>query len=180
MPRRSRTPFVLLGLLSSEPMTGYQLKAAIERSVGHFWMESYGQLYPALKQLEQQGWVRGKDQAGGRSRIVYAITARGREELRRWLREPPSPTPPRSELLLKVFFGKFAGDDVLVQQLTTALRGAEQEVQALTGLAQMVASSEPDAPELTYWLLTVDLGRRIAEARADWAKHALQAIQGEQ
>ena len=37
--RRSRTPWVVLGLLSWKPMTGYDLKSHIDESVGHFWQE---------------------------------------------------------------------------------------------------------------------------------------------
>jgi len=37
---------VLLGVLAIEPMSGYDLGLTIRQSVGHFWNESYGQIYP--------------------------------------------------------------------------------------------------------------------------------------
>ena len=100
MSRSTRTPYVLLGLLCSEPMTGYALKAAIDRSIGHFWRESYGQLYPTLRTLEQRGWVRSETKSeGGRSRILHTITPKGRAELsrpgqaRRSCPDPKGPGP---------------------------------------------------------------------------------------
>ncbi|UCB53625.1 MAG: PadR family transcriptional regulator, partial [Candidatus Zixiibacteriota bacterium] len=48
MPRANKTEFAVLGLLSLSPMSGYDMKAFISQSIGYFWQESYGQLYPAL------------------------------------------------------------------------------------------------------------------------------------
>ena len=73
--RRSRTPYVLLGMLLPGPANGYELKRRIETSVGHFWQESFGQLYPALALLERQGLVRQVAQEGARAKARrFAIT----------------------------------------------------------------------------------------------------------
>ena len=49
--RSSSSKEVLLGLLAIQPMSGYDLGQNIRTSVGHFWNESYGQIYPNLKAL---------------------------------------------------------------------------------------------------------------------------------
>ena len=41
-------------------MTGYGLRQAIAGSVGHFWQESFGQLYPTLRRLAQEGLVEAR------------------------------------------------------------------------------------------------------------------------
>ncbi len=52
---RNRTAYVILGMLSIEPnKSGYDLHKAIEQTFGSFWGESYGQIYPALKQWRQK------------------------------------------------------------------------------------------------------------------------------
>ncbi len=38
----------MLGALSIEPMSGYDIKNLLGRTVGHFWNEGYGQIYPTL------------------------------------------------------------------------------------------------------------------------------------
>src|SRR6267378_1332508 len=43
------TPNALLGLLSLGSMSGYDIRQLISQSIGHFWSESYGQIYPGLK-----------------------------------------------------------------------------------------------------------------------------------
>ncbi len=61
--RSSSSSEVLLGLLTIEPMSGYDLGQLIRISVGHFWRESYGQIYPNLKKLASDGLVTAKDRA---------------------------------------------------------------------------------------------------------------------
>src|SRR5437867_4405478 len=107
MPRSNKTTHVVLGLLGVSPMTGYDIKKQVEEVTGHFWRESFGQIYPVLGRLCAEGLVtRSAERNGGRRRFVYRITPRGRQALRRWLRTPPEPDPVRRELLLKLFFGR--------------------------------------------------------------------------
>ena len=67
---------VLLGLLTIEPMSGYDLGQAIRTSVGFFWNESYGQIYPNLKKLAAEGFVTAKTerQKGKPDKRIYSIT----------------------------------------------------------------------------------------------------------
>ncbi|MFW6201785.1 MAG: hypothetical protein ACOC8B_04355 [Gemmatimonadota bacterium] len=59
MGRGSRTRYVLLGVLAGGPKTGYEIKRMIDESIGHFWSESYGRIYPGLE--------RGSPTPGSRS-----------------------------------------------------------------------------------------------------------------
>src|SRR5439155_6344924 len=88
--------------------SGYDLKKRIEGSVAHFWSESYGQIYPILAHLASQGLVerRLERQKGKPDRQVYSITAEGQERLGAWLTAPARDESFRSELLLKLFFGR--------------------------------------------------------------------------
>ena len=54
---KTTTEEALLGLLSLKPMSGYEIKQMIEGSIGYFWRESFGQIYPTLKRLEKGGWI---------------------------------------------------------------------------------------------------------------------------
>jgi len=101
----SATAYVILGMLSSEPRSGYQIKALVDNTTRFFWAASYGQIYPELKRLSRAELVEGIDSpTGGRKRTVYRITAAGETALRRWLRQPPATYEMREEGLLKLFF----------------------------------------------------------------------------
>src|SRR5436305_13568606 len=104
---RNASRYALLGLLSLGPGSGYDLRQRAEGSIGHFWGESYGQIYPVLKQLLKQKLVSAREDRsnGKRDRTVYSLTAAGSHELAAWLQQPPRDQPPRQELLLKLFFG---------------------------------------------------------------------------
>jgi DNA-binding PadR family transcriptional regulator len=103
----SPTAYVILGMVSRESRSGYEIKAAVDNSVRFFWAASYGQIYPELKRLSEAGLVEGSDvPRGERKRTVYAITAAGEAALVEWLRQAPETTEMREEGLLKLFFSE--------------------------------------------------------------------------
>ncbi|HXA62922.1 MAG TPA: PadR family transcriptional regulator [Streptosporangiaceae bacterium] len=84
----------VLGLLHESPMHGYELRKRLNTLLGMFRAFSYGSLYPCLKQLLVQGLItedRPDEDArtlpSGRSKIVYKLTAEGKEHLQRLLSE---------------------------------------------------------------------------------------------
>jgi DNA-binding PadR family transcriptional regulator len=90
MSRRSGVlEFAVLGLLRESPMHGYELRKRLNTSLGVFRAFSYGTLYPCLKTLVTQGWLTEEASpaesltaaplAGRRARIVYRLTAEGKE-----------------------------------------------------------------------------------------------------
>ncbi|WP_431980701.1 helix-turn-helix transcriptional regulator [Streptomyces qinglanensis] len=96
MSRRSGVlEFAVLGLLRESPMHGYELRKRLNTSLGVFRAFSYGSLYPCLKALVQRGWLveepseQPEEQqsaraqtaplAGRRAKIVYRLTADGKE-----------------------------------------------------------------------------------------------------
>src|SRR5215472_7142408 len=108
MAKENKSRYALLGILSMCPGSGYDFKKLMEQSTSNFWSESYGQIYPLLKQLEQDGLAthHNEKQEGKPERYVYALTSQGREALERWLTGPVERGVERNELLLKLFFGQ--------------------------------------------------------------------------
>jgi PadR family transcriptional regulator, regulatory protein AphA len=101
----SSTAYVILGMISREPRSGYEIKALVDSTTRFFWAASYGQIYPELKRLSAAGLIEAIDAPrGGRKRTVYAISPAGVGELEDWLREPPQTFEMREEGLLKLFF----------------------------------------------------------------------------
>jgi len=72
-------------------MHGYALRE-LAKSYQFAYPMPTNNIYPALKQLAQDGYVTAHDAEviDGRARKIYEITAAGREELRRWLTEASS------------------------------------------------------------------------------------------
>src|SRR3954447_10384978 len=77
--------FAVLGLLHESPMHGYELRKRLNAMLGTFRAFSYGSLYPCLKELLAQGLItqdaESNSPEGGRAKIVYKLTAEGKEHL---------------------------------------------------------------------------------------------------
>ncbi len=169
--RENRTRYVVLGMLSEAPMTGYGLRQAIASSVGHFWRESYGQLYPALRALAAEGLVEARATRGGPGRpgATYPVTPRGRGALAAWLAVPPVLAAPRNELLLKVFFAGAVPPEVTSRNLdgVAAQLGAQRA--ALSRIARVMdAPAGGSHPDARYWRLTLDFGLEFTALALAW------------
>lgn len=98
-------PHILLGLLTDQPRTGYELARAIRNEIEPIWRAEFSQIYPTLARLRRAAFVllRVLGPRGGPRRNLYRVTAAGRRELRRWLAEPFRPRS-RDEGLARVAF----------------------------------------------------------------------------
>jgi PadR family transcriptional regulator AphA len=176
--RTSASKFALLGMLTLKPMSGYELRSLIAESIGYFWSESYGQIYPTLKQLKREKLIRKvKDpHVSGRERQTYAITDQGTEALREWLALPPYSPPARSELLLKVFFGPET-DNSSIRQHVLDLRTEESlHLSQYAGVEESLRRNHPKHPGLPYWLMTLRFGQKRSQAMVEWCDETLHEL----
>ena len=85
MERRGATlELAVMGLLHDTPMHGYELRKELISLLGLGRVLSYGTLYPCLKTLVRAGLIeadedRDVEVRGRRNRIVYHLTAAGKE-----------------------------------------------------------------------------------------------------
>ena len=172
MARTSQTEVAVLGALSVEPMTGYRLRAAITDTLGHFWHESFGQIYPALRTLQDAGYVQREGTTGTGA---FVITAAGEAHLRELLTEPFSPATPRDPLLLRLFFARHVPPELtrerLVQALDAAVSGSQEYARIRAEIEE-----QPSGPDATFWLITLSHGEHAARARIAWAQEALKML----
>jgi len=178
MARASSSSFALLGLLTIEPMSGYDLGHVVRASVGHIWSESYGQIYPNLKRLAADGLVDSKTEKhkGRPDRRIYSITKKGREQLARWLAVPPQPEVPRNEMLLKLFFGAQVSPQVLignVERMVASHRALLEEFQRTQHEEIDRNRQYPDAP---FWKMAARFGEIEMEAHLAWAEETLHEL----
>lgn len=174
----SRSKYAILGMLTIEPMTGYDMKNFTEEALSQFWHESYGNLYPRLQSLEEEGLVHGRveERSGGPDARVYSLTPRGRGALRRWLEEPPAEDRVRSELLLKVFFGS-EGRPGLTARHIREYRARQRELRDLfDSLDARFRSESADDPNVRFWLMALRRGQLTVDARLRWCQECLEAL----
>jgi DNA-binding PadR family transcriptional regulator len=177
MPRENKTKYAVLGLLMYASLSGYDIRRIYADSLGNFWSESYGAIYPILKRLEEEGLATREveRQTGKPDRNVYTITDLGREEMHQWLAQPADPVRERVEVLLKLFHGWEVGPAAMIEHVE---RFRAEHVALLERYAHydemMTRDNEPPAP---YWLMTVSCGRHTSEAFVAWCDETLAKLQ---
>ncbi len=115
--------YALLGLLSAQPMTGYELARRFDQSVIHVWHARHSQIYPELRRLEGEGLVHAEDVPRGThgTKRCYELTDEGREELERWVAEIEPPARPRDAAYLKATYLEFGSFEGARKQFQTHL-----------------------------------------------------------
>ena len=100
--------YIILGLVYAKARSGYEIKKIIEESISMFYKASNGSIYPALRKLENKGWVKmTKDGDGPREKKIYEVTTMGKEVFIQWLEEPIQYTTSGAQECVKVFFYDF-------------------------------------------------------------------------
>ncbi len=119
----------LLGLLRNNPLTGYDMKKAMQKSPILYWSGNNSQIYRALAELENEGFVSAHIQHGDASptRKVYTLTDSGMRELRRLsLGFPEIPELKKPFLMQLVFGGNLTKQELetLLDQYGNEVKGA--------------------------------------------------------
>lgn len=170
--RENKSYYAILGLLSIGPQSGYDLKRTIEQSLGHFWTESFGQIYPVLKKLVDEGLaaVSSEPQTGKRDRIAYSITEAGREMLHDWLLKPITKLPPeKNELLLKLYFGHNLNVEDNLRHVEDFYAKLLQTRDIYTMISREAGPSpHPHRPD--YEIMTLQFGQKVVEAIIEWCE----------
>ncbi len=165
----------LLGVLSMGPMTGYEIRQRIDSSIGNFWSESFGQIYPTLAKLHKQGLVEAKSDKKTVGKL-YSLTPAGRKRLRAWLAEMPQPRTPRNELLLKLFFATNGDLARAHEQVLDQRARSVADLRRYEAIEAHLKAEQSGNPGLPFFLITLNYG--LAEARAilAWADQTVAML----
>jgi DNA-binding PadR family transcriptional regulator len=174
--QQDATPYAILGLLSVRPWTTYELAQQVRRSLHWFWPRAERKLYDDPKRLAAAGLARASEEyTGKRRRTVYAITAKGRRELARWLGTPSAEPSWENEAAVKVFFAD-AGDLDTLRSTLGEMGGVARS--RLAGLA-VVAGQESRFPARRHLnAVTLRLSQELEEATLRWSEWALEQTAG--
>jgi PadR family transcriptional regulator, regulatory protein AphA len=153
----------VLGLLEIEPATGYDLAQRFEKSLANAWHAGHSQIYPELTRLEEAGMAEVVGHGPRRSR-TWAITALGREELRRWMLETEPNRSQRSETGLRWFLVSLldpADQRAVLERELAFLGGQVEHLQSIATALDAIPGPHP-------FRGTVDLGLRVNAVMREW------------
>ncbi|MBL7208477.1 MAG: PadR family transcriptional regulator [Dehalococcoidia bacterium] len=168
----------LLGFLSYAPRTGYELGKMFFDPI----QPSLSLIYRKLSEMADEGLVTFErvNQEKLPYRNVFHVTQAGRNELKRWLREPVILVPDRNPLLIQLWFGSrvhkediIADIEAYADQLREQLEYYKTEASAAVerGLKESAT-----ALDRAYWSLVVDSIIQHYESALEWANAAKKRI----
>jgi PadR family transcriptional regulator AphA len=163
----------ILGLLAlSESGTGHGYELARQFSpqapLGNVVRLEPGMVYHHLKKLERLGWVSAVPEAepGKPARRLFALSATGRTELRRWLSEPVAHTREiRLDFLVKLYLA-LQLDPALAVRLVDEQRDQCARLVELFANRQHMVRGEEDRDLVTARFGDMVLDMRLAQTRA--------------
>ena len=169
---------VILGMIALGRQTGYDIKQFVDKSTRHFWAASYGQIYPELRRLEEQGLIAGQSEpTGGRARTVYELTDTGRSALHDWLDPEPDPMfEVRDEGMLKLFFSDLGTSEQRIENIRAMRELHERTLAQLCAVREVHDESGqmPQGPRMT-----LELGIGLHRGIVEWCKAAERTLSEE-
>ena len=107
MAQKNNLKYIILGLLSEQPLTGYDIAKTFDSDIGEFWSANHSQIYPLLKKLETEKLITHQVIVTGEKleKKRYSLTDAGQQEFELWLSSPtPTLSNNKDEFILKLYF----------------------------------------------------------------------------
>jgi DNA-binding PadR family transcriptional regulator len=177
--------YAILGLLSREDLSGYDLTRRMAGRVGYFWSARHSQIYPELAKLEDGGYVTHSvvEQTERPDKKVYEITAGGLDALREWITKPPVPRPTRDELTLKTYSVWLADEERATRLFREEELRHEEQLAHYEGLRTWMERewrdqlTSTDSPEFASYA-TLRRGISYEREYAEWCRWMADSIEG--
>lgn len=163
---------LILGLLTQQPMTGYDIRRVLQ-SLG--WLvgnPSFGSLYPTLHALLEDGLVTVAvtPRQEKPSRKVYSITEAGRQALQEWIdRSVASNASLKAFVMRLILANNFARPGLVAHLQQRRVQVTEHHA----ALEQAIRTLD----ERTNWQrLALDYGLALATAELAWLDSTLDRL----
>lgn len=158
----------LLRLLMEGPAHGYELRQKLSE-FRHFYPLSNVNVYPVLKDLEEQGLVCSHSElAESRMRKIYEITAQGVAEFETWIEIAPGESiPAETDLVALKLVLAPRRDGTGLGWLSRCLAGLDQEI---ASWRKYLDATRHALPRLA--LLTAEYRLRCHESRREYLSQA--------
>jgi PadR family transcriptional regulator AphA len=163
----------ILGLLTRQPMSGYDIKRFLADLGWLVGSPSYGAIYPALHALLQDKLVTVQvlSEDNKPPRKVYTITPAGERALHEWIHQPSNPNASPKAFAMRLILA----DHLFTDGLIAHLRQRHAQVAAHHAALERM-NDELDGEMDTGQRLTLNYGMAIANAELLWLEDVLQQL----
>jgi DNA-binding PadR family transcriptional regulator len=161
-----------LGLLSQQPMSGYDIKRYLKVLSWLIDGPSFSNIYPSLHLLLQEGMVTVEifPQENRPSRKVYSVTEAGRQMLREWAEQPVAANSSLKAFVMRLTLaGSFSQ-----ARLIAHLEQRRNQVSAHQAALEQTAASRDGAADIQRLML--EYGMALAAAELEWLDSTLDRL----
>lgn len=176
----NKTKFLILGLLSEESLSGYEIKKIVDVRFSFFWSESFGQIYPQLKKLNEEGLIKElplKESQNGKVIRKYSITDSGINVLKEWLKGPVEKEVVRYEILLKMYFSSIVSPEVMLGHVKEFQRVHNQQMKLFKEFRQNLEQYKDVHSNHRDILMVLSFGEKIWKAYDEWCEEVTSALE---
>lgn len=166
----------ILCLILKAPRSGYDLKKEFEESpMGHF-SASPGAIYPALKRMEEEGWIAGAvdNPESLRPARILSLTDAGRDLLKREFLRPLDEQDliwRMDQLMLRfAFMTPLVGRAATCGFLDQLIEAISSYLHTLREISGELANEPPEG------VLALQHGIAAYESTLEWARHARKTL----
>lgn len=172
--------YAILGLLSWQPFTGYDLKKVISDSAAMYWSGNNNQIYRTLVQLLEEGLVTNEVhyQENSPMKKIYSVTEQGLSELKKWVQTAPELPEFKNTFLIQLAWA----DRLNTEELHDLLEKYEQEVRLQLLMQKEKARRRTNTPQRTpretfLWEMISENITGSYENELNWIRKLRQGLQ---
>ena len=172
MARTVSIRHLILGLLTQQPMSGYDIKRFLKSLSWLVDSPSFGSIYPTLRALRKDGMVTMEEvpRQRKRPRKIYTITEAGRQALREWVDLPTSPDVSLKAFLMRLILASSFSRTGLIAHLQRRRSQIAVHYATLEQVAETLEMAESGQR------LTFDYGLALATVELAWLDSKLELL----
>lgn len=177
-PFANQSIYAILGFLNECEMSGYDIRKRAADTIGYFWHESEGHMYPTLQRMVEMKLIEdvGAKRRNSRKRKQYRITAKGEEVLKEWLVESVQESRLRNPFLLKLFFSKDVKTSVIREHLERELFKRKEQLAIYKRISDDIQQQTKTKQQKLLWEMTLNYGLKMTKCWISWLEESLAII----
>jgi len=171
--------YIILGYLMKEEMSGYDLKQWMTNCTSYFFDASFGSIYPALKRLEEKGYIQSSEVVeSSKFKKIYSITDFGKSHFLNWLEKPIVFSKTKQEHLVYFYFYQYLPKEKAILNLKTFITEVESLFNQLRKEKSDVEKVN-NVKQYTFIYSTMVYGVNYYQFIIHWCNDLLKQIEGE-
>jgi DNA-binding PadR family transcriptional regulator len=164
---------VILGMLMKRSLSGYEIKQLFEDIFSYFYSSSYGTIYPMLHRMEKEELITKENvlQEGKPNKNVFTITEAGKSRFYEYLHSPMESDTIKSDFLMRLYFGQYVGNDMVIAWLKQAQVHAQTQLDQLREKYAIYKDSMQPAH-----LICIEIGMKQYSAKLETIQEGLDRM----